>query len=314
MGRNADDTVIIRPPRARRPILPFVFVAILVVAAGAGGAAWLRLAPLPSPTPTIPTATEAELRVASPATRTVARFAPNPAIVVMDFPTLAEQGQMLNRMAAFEERAGLPHDRLLTDAELDAAILASGVTPETYYFGHDYRAAEIARFFALADQGHVALNPQELELRDLAAKIAAEPLGFGALITLTRADAANQVDASSRAVILHHELSHGEYFTNAVYSGFVKAVWETVLTEPERASFRSYLATEGYDTALEDLMMNETQAYLLHTPDPRFFDPSRLRITPARLAEIKDSFVAAMPSCWLRDETAAPPTPMAARY
>ena len=37
---------------------------------------------------------------------------------------------MLNRLAAWAEKDGVPHDRLLTDAELAAVIQASGATPE----------------------------------------------------------------------------------------------------------------------------------------------------------------------------------------
>ena len=303
MSRDADDTVIIRRARRKWPMIPVLVALGCVVAAGMGGLIWMRLATSPPSLPPIPAATEAELRAESPTTRTVLRFALNPAILVLDFPTLAEQGEMLNRIAAWEERAGVPRDHLLADAELDVAIRAGGSTPETYYYGHDYSAAEIARFFAHADLEHIALNPREQELRALVSRAAAEPQGFGALITLPRADAANQVDASSRAAILHHELSHGEYFTNPVFARSIKTIWDSVLTASERSSFRTYLATEGYDSGIEDLMMNETQAYLMHTPDPRFFDPSRLGIATERLTQIKKSFLAAMPAGWLRDET-----------
>jgi hypothetical protein len=280
-------------------------VALLLVAGG--GLLWLHLAPAPPPKLALPIATEQQLRAEVPATLTVTRFAANPAILVLDFPTLAEQGRMLNRLAAWAEKRGVPHDRLLSDAELAAAISASGATPDTYYYGHDYRAADIDRFFALAEHDHVPLNPDEQALRAIIAKARAEPLGFGALITLPRADAANQVDPLSRAVILHHELSHGEYFTNPSYARFVGTVWRDVLTEPERASFRTYLSDDGYDPGIEDLMINEMQAYLMHTPDRRFFDPATLGIEPQRLAAIRESFVAGMPSGWLHDETSVNP-------
>jgi hypothetical protein len=38
---------------------------------------------------------------------------------------------------------------------------------------------------------------------------------------------------------------------------------------------RHFLARDGYDTRQEDLMANEAMAYLLYTPDRRFFDPLR---------------------------------------
>ena len=80
------------------------------------------------------------------------RFAANPRILVLDFASLREQGMMLNRVAALVEKAGLPHDRVLTDSELDQAIHAQGDTVETFYYGHDYSAAALVRFFALADR------------------------------------------------------------------------------------------------------------------------------------------------------------------
>ncbi len=314
MGRNPDDTVIMRPKRRRAGLVPAAIVGVLLsVGVALGGVAWLWTArPLTtaaaSAAVTIAGATEADLQVESPATLTLRRFAPNPAIVVLDFPTLAEQGRMLNRVAAWAEKAGVPHDRLLTDPELAAAIQASGATPDTYYYGHDYRAADLARFFQLADAGGTALDPDEQQLRRILAQAGADPLGIGALITLPRADTANGVDATARAVILHHELSHGEYFTNAAYARYVHTIWDGVLTEAERARFRAYLADDGYDPAIEDLMINEMQAYLMHTPDPRFFDVAKLGIPLPRLAQIRESFAGNMPSCWLRNETSATPT------
>jgi hypothetical protein len=308
MRRNPDDTVILRPQRRRRGLVPAVLGAVLLLVGAAGAFVWLGRLPAQPSLPPIAEATEAELQVESPTTLELRRFAPNPAIVVLDFPTLAEQGRMLNRVAAWAEKAGVPHDRVLTDAELAAAIKASGTTPETYYYGHDYRSADIARFFQLADAEAIKLDPDEEALRRIMARAGSEPFGVGALITLPRADAANQVDAVSRAVILHHELSHGEYFTNATYNRYVHTIWNTVLTEAERALFRSYLSEDGYDPALEDLMINEMQAYMMYTPDARFFDVAKLGIAPARLAEIRQSFATNMPSCWLRNETSATPT------
>ena len=313
MANNADDTVIIRPRRERRSWAPVVLAAVVLVFGMGLGSAWLYRPPLPIPVSTIPMASEADIQTESPAALTVLRFNYNPSIIVLDFPTLAEQGRMLNRLAAMVEKAGVPHDRVLDDTALTAAILASGATPDTYYYGHDYRAADVNRFFAVADRDHVMLDADEERLRGIVARASVEPFGFGALISLPRADAANQVDAAARVAILHHELSHGEYFTNATYAAFVRTIWFSVLTESERAAFRTYLADEGYDPALEDLMMNEMQAYLMHTPDRRFFDPDKLGIPAGRLDQIRESFVAGMPSCWLRDVTTATPGIVPAR-
>ncbi len=294
---SEDDT----PPRRRRwrIILP----AAASLALAAGGLLLLGRTP-PAPVPQsamgemLQVADEAEICSHVPDTLTVFRFAPNPAILVLDFPDLASQGHMLNRVAAWAERDGSPRDRLLSDAELDRAIRDSASTPDTYYFGHDYRRADLVRFFALADRDHIALRLEEDRLRRLLQPIAGPP-GFGALLSLPRTGAG--VDAAGRAVILRHELSHGEYFTSASYAGFVASIWRTVLTEDERALFRGYLHAEGYDASLDDLMMNEMQAYLMHTPDARFFDERLLGIPGPRLAAIRAAFRAGMPPGWLRD-------------
>jgi hypothetical protein len=173
MPRNPDDTIILQPLRKRRAPLPALIIAAAALLLSlAGGTAWLLR---PPPPPAIPTATEAVIQAESPAARTVLRFAPNPAIIVIDFPTLAEQGHMLNRVAAWAEKAGVPHDRLLTDDELAAAIRASGTTSDTYYYGHDYRGTDIARFFALADTEHLALHAEEEQLRQLSLAAATPP-------------------------------------------------------------------------------------------------------------------------------------------
>ncbi len=328
MAGQHDDTVILppapRPPtgplrRGKRPAWLVAGLLCLFVGLG-GGALWLlrpappappTIAPAPAipsppvlPLEPIPLATEAAIREQSPAVRTVMRLAANPAVVVLDFPTLSEQARMLNRVAAWAEKGGVPHDRLLSEAELDAAIRAGGTTAETYYYGHDYRGSDLLAFFALADRDAVPLRPDEQELRRLLRRAAAEPAGLGAVITVVRADAANDVSPQTRATILHHELAHGEYFTNPAYAAFVDTVWRGVLSAEERAAFRTWLGSEGYDPALEDLMRNEMQAYLMHTPDPMFFDPKRLGFTPARLAQIRAAFVAGMPAGWLRDSVA----------
>src|SRR5215831_15291531 len=91
----------------------------------------------------------------------------NPAILVLDFASLRRQGLMLNRVAALIEKAAEPRDRVLSDGELDQAIRAHGDTVETYYYGHDYRASDLARFFALADRDGVRLTAEEQTLRSL---------------------------------------------------------------------------------------------------------------------------------------------------
>jgi hypothetical protein len=273
--------------------------------------------PVVTPSPAVPapvfpvrTASEDEILADAPEQITIFRFAPNPHVLVLDFPTLRQQGMMLNRVAAFVEKAGQPHDRVLTDAELDAAIRAAGETVETYYYGHDYRAADLTRFFALADRDKVQLTAEEEQLRALLKQEGwFAPDAVGALISIPRLGTEKFLDESARATILRHELSHGEYFTDPAYAAFTRRFWGTVMDDDDRTRFRAFLGNQGYDTGLEDLMINEMQAYLMHTPDQRFFNARAVGLSQDRLDRLRIAFVAEMPRGWLRDETPAPGPP-----
>ncbi len=251
-------------------------------------------------------ATEAEILDRAPTGTETYRFTPQPQIVVLQFASLADQAATLNRVAAMLERAGFPRDRVLDSAELDRRIRASGAKPETLYFGHDYRAADLIRFFQDAERAATELTPQERWLRQEMQGWGWQPGTAGALISLVGEDLAAGIDRSSRATILRHELSHGQYFTNADYAAYARRFWDVTLTEAERRRFRAFLGSEGYDTAQDDLMINETQAYLMHTQDGRYFNASAVGMTPARLDGLRALFLTGMPPSWLRDCTVLP--------
>jgi hypothetical protein len=308
---DADDTIVIPRPSRHR----WLAWVVAVVAAGiCGFAAWHFLSPPPPPriaeqpqAPTPAVATEAELQAHHAEVLTIFRFALNPRVLVLDFPTLLQQGRMLNRIAAFIEKKDSPHDRVLDDAGLDDAIRKSGNTVETFYYGHDYRAADLARFFATGRHDRVQLNAEEELLRGVVAEEGwLDAQAVGALISVPRAGADSIVDAGARNAILHHELSHGEYFTNAAYADYSGKFWTTALSADERAHFRRFLEVQGYDPALEDVMVNATQAYLMHTPDERFFSARDVDLPPQRLDTLRTNFLAGMPAGWLRDCTPAP--------
>jgi hypothetical protein len=217
---------------------------------------------------------------------------------------------MLNRVAALIEKAGRPRERVLNNSELAEAVRAAGATTATYYYGHDYRISDITRFFLLADSGEVVLTPDEQWLRGLLRQQAGRADGALALISIPRAGPG--VDLASRAVILHHELSHGEYFSNLTYATYVHRFWRDVMSEPERTQFRRWLTSEGYDPALDDLIINETQAYLMHTHDDRFFTARSVGLADDRMAQLQTLFLLDMPPGWLRDCTTLPAAPVRA--
>jgi hypothetical protein len=288
------------PPRSRTvPVLAGAAAVALV--AGAGGAWWwLGAGPQePPPKPDLPAvqvpaptarlveigpaiATQAEILAHRATAPTVFRLDANPRVFVVDFPNLDLQGAALNRVAALVEKAGLPRDRVLDDAALAAAIARSGDTPGTYYYGHNYRGRDLERFFALADRDGIRLTPEETWLRGEVARIrrlVPAPAEF-AVISVPGLE--ERVDAAMRQAILHHEIGHGHFFTDARFEAHVARVWHETFTEAERAGFRAFLEREGYDPSIEEVMMNEAMAYLIFTPDPRFFTPTHAGLTDAR--------------------------------
>jgi hypothetical protein len=332
-----DDTIRVVPrPRRKRAAVAGLLVAVAILLGGT--TAWwfwphptpprpvatasipappvVATTPLPPAAPPatapatafeIQSATEAQIRNHIPTDLTVFRFADNPNIVVLDFASLYEQGKMLNRVAALVEKSGLPRDRVLTDEEIDAAILKKGDTIQTFYYGHDYPAEALVRFFALADAQHIQLDPQEERLRALLRQLgwSGGPNAVGGLISLPAVGSAPSVTMAARTSILRHELSHGEFFSDPEYAAYVHNFWLTTLTEAERANVRKFLASDDYDVTDEVLMYNEMQAYLMFTRDPKFFRPDLVGLTPGRLADIQARFLAGMRPGWLRDVLAS---------
>ena len=240
----------------------------------------------------------------------VARLALNPNILVIEFPNLADQGRTLNRLAALLEKNKAPRDRVLSDEALARFIQQAGDTPETFYFGHDYPAEAVARFFTLAVNQQVRLNPSEMRLGNLLlfSKLLKEEndrLQAGAdrqaVVTFSALQSDNPrttndegVDAQRREAILRHELSHGEFFTNAAYRQHCWSFWQK-LSDEDRKLFRDFLTAQDYDPHNDELMVNEAQAFLMHTPDSRAFSAQLLRVPQARLDALRARFREGMP-------------------
>ena len=295
MPMDDDATVRLSRPTPSAPPAPVKRRAALWLGLGGaaalltagGGAAWwwtgrppevaaLAAAPIPPPAaPVGPPLLDVEgilaHRSAAPA---AFRWSANPLVWVLDFPSLEVQGQAMNRAAALIEKARTPRDRVLDDAELAAAIAADQRSAADWYFGHNYRASDLRRLFELAARQGIRLNPMELWLREqveLAAEL--DRSRDSAFITIPAAG--GEVDPEMRRSVLRHELSHGQFFTQPFFAAHVMRVWAEGFTEAERNAFRRFLGAEGYDANEAEVMANEAMAYLLYTPDLRFFDPAR---------------------------------------
>ncbi|MFY7855025.1 MAG: hypothetical protein ACOVQT_02700 [Rubrivivax sp.] len=302
-----------------------------VHAAGAGLALLLAAAPGPAlARPGAPAATPAA--IAETAARPPAAFAPrfawpqrtvpellgqravdwvvsrlhrDPAVLIIEFPTLREQGAALNRAAALLEKDGAPRDRVLDDAALAALITRHGDSPASFYQGHGYLADQLAQFFNQASRQGVTLNAQEQRLRRLlldARVLDERPQGLAAaglqsVISYTAAQPDDPgttpdetIDAVRRESVLRHELSHALFFTNRAYREHAFRFWRQRLTEDERQRLRGMLARLNYDPANETLMVNEAQAFLMHTPDVRAFNASVLGLNEAQLEDMRRRF------------------------
>ncbi len=176
-GRSARPAPTVTRPRFRAGWLAAGLLVLCGLAAGAwwwqsraaahSGAAPPASLPEPIATAQPEGASYQELLQGAADDWRVARLALNPKILVIEFPNLTAQGRTLNRLAALIEKNHAPRDRVLSDAALSQFIVQAGDTTETFYFGHDYPAEAVARFFTLAVNQQIRLNPHEMRLGNL---------------------------------------------------------------------------------------------------------------------------------------------------
>jgi hypothetical protein len=278
-------------------------LALLVVLAAAVHA---TANPLPEPLPEGRPLTLSQLLSGRSSDWRVVRLRDNPAILVIEFPSLAEQGAALNRVAALVQKAGAPRDRVLPDEELAAFIDRDGDNAQTFFAGHDYTDADLVRFFRLAAAQGQPLNLHEERLRRVLVQARflrgdAVPSAAGwtvqALITFTAVqpdDPATPfdeaVDVRRRESVLRHEYGHGLFHTQPAYRERCRRFWVEALSTAQRESIRTWLAGQGYDRHDEELMINEAQALLMHTPDTRAFDARSVGIDSKELAALRRQF------------------------
>ena len=166
-------------------------------------------------------------------TLTIWNYADNPKIYIFDFPNLTLQGRTFNRVTQFTEQAqnGEAYLKVLNNDEFLRYLDAKKRTQANFAFGHDALVSEMVQFYNIVDRDKIDLFPEELILRDFLVERgfirvwrgfyqALQPDVVILSIPQIQAKKENepQVSELARQAIFAHEISHGEYYTNAHYA------------------------------------------------------------------------------------------------
>lgn len=232
------------------------------------------------------------------------RYSDNPNIYVFDFPGLAYQGRSFNRITQFtEQQTTEPYPRVLTDQEMTLRLAAGRRSESDFAFGHDVMVHELVTFFNMAQRDKIQLNPEETAIRDflVAQGMMRDWRGFWQAIepnnvilsipqTQEKSPGEPLINALARYAILLHEMAHGEYYTNPYYTQYCQRFWQESLTEEQREAFKTFLGKYNYALGSEGLLINESQAYLMFTPDPSSFSARKLGVPQQELEAMRDAF------------------------
>lgn len=231
------------------------------------------------------------------------RLAENQEIMVLDFPSMAQQGRTFNRITQLIEQFSEPYKRVLTMDELQKYFEAIRRNDANFAYGHDVLVSELVLFYNLVDRDKVELFSEELALRDFLIEQNLMRVWRGiyqavrpgqVLIsvpqTQERTESEPRITAQARRAVMLHELAHGEYYTNAYYARYCRKYWSDILTDNQREIFSRFLSKYNYDINRQELLVNEMQAYLMFTPDPQSFSAEKLGITETELNLMRKSF------------------------
>ena len=235
---------------------------------------------------------------------TVWQMAENPSIYIFDFPGLTYQGRSFNRITQFtEQQTTEPYPKVLSNQELARYVEAARRTQADFAFGHDVLISELVQFFNFALRDKVELNPEEIVIREFLMEQGLVRFwrGFyqamkpGVVVlaipqTQDRKATEPMVSPGARCAILLHELAHGEYYANPHYAKFCQRFWYETMTENQRELFKRFLANFNYAVNNEELLINEMQAYLMFTPDPKSFSARKLGVSDAELQSLRETF------------------------
>lgn len=229
-------------------------------------------------------------------------------VYLIDFNSLLTQGKTFNRITHLTEQAFEPYKKILTEQELNTRLNAVSRTMETMVFGHDILFDELALFYNLAKRDGLQLFQEETDLLHFLRKsnllsewrgIYSAPIPNGVILsapqTQKNIDGSYKVSPLARKTIIIHELAHAEYYTNPYYAEYCRRYWSESLNDELRNKFLRFLERYNYALYGAELIINEMQAYLMFTPDPRSFGAKTLGISDAVLKAMRAAFTSGNP-------------------
>lgn len=310
-------------PEPEAPLLPVKSEAVTNEAAksGAAPAAANAVAAEALP-PAIPRVLSREQIVtAQAAERTFYWLYDSPRVLVLDMPNVEDQSRVFARLVIFIERSSAPRHRILSVDEVLKWRLANKETLATLTIGNNIRANDFALFFNTArlQAEPITEDEQWLLARLLEHGVikavengyeshAPEKIVISAPQVSKIEGCANcTITPLKRDLILRHELAHARFITDQVYRNYVWWFWHNILTSQQRVDISKYLRSLGYDLGAPDMLINEMQAFLIHTPESEYFSSRAAGMSGKQMTELHAAFKKHFPS-------AAQPLRMPAGY
>lgn len=232
-------------------------------------------------------------------------LANSPQIYIFDFPGLALQGRTFNRATQFTEQvqANTGYPKVLDNDETTKHLESIRRTQANFAFGHDLLISELVQFYNLVDRDKIDIFPEEIVLRDFLVEqglvkvwrgfyTAVQPGVVILSIPQTQPKKADEplVNDLARRAIFTHEIAHGEYYTNPYYAAYCRKFWTETLNDAQREAFIGLFKKYNYAVTMDELVVNEMQAYLMFTPDPNSFSAKKMGITDGELEAMREMF------------------------
>lgn len=186
----------------------------------------------------------------------------SPNVLIFDTINYSFQSLMFKRLAFYVEKKDF----------IGSIYSLKELEEEKGWNGHDYNSNDLARFFnQLNFEGHDITRGEEI-LLDILIKneiIKFTEYGYigngGAIISCSRSSLYNH-----RKTILNHEAFHGLFFTSPEFQMITTSVWEELDTL-SKDIWILYLEFLGYNTADNELIINEFMAYLLQVSEDEVY-------------------------------------------